>query len=328
MKGYIYKIYNDINNKLYIGQTVQTLGIRFTNHKMASKLEKTKLYNAFNKYGIENFHITLIEEVEDYNLLNEREKYWINYYDSYNNGYNSTLGGDGVHLIDYNKIYEKWQEGKSRKEISDEFDITGPVVSKILNNFGISSEEIQERGYDKHIRNITSEKAYNLWLQGFTPNQIAKKEGSTLHTVKKLLFNYNLTEEDFKKRATDNQKKYSSDFIYEKWQEGLCIQEIVKKYGSNQATIKKQLLEFNIGSEEINQRFRQKCNKNKKAVVQLDLQGNFVNQFDSALQASKITGTASQSISGCCNHKPKYKTANGFKWEFLDNYLNKSEEKR
>jgi len=47
---------------------------------------------AIHKYGKENF---IIEEIEKCNqeLLNEREKYWISFYNSYENGYNSTLGG-------------------------------------------------------------------------------------------------------------------------------------------------------------------------------------------------------------------------------------------
>jgi hypothetical protein len=46
------------------------------------------------KYGIENFHIEQIEEVAN-DQLNEREKYWISYYNTYFDGYNSTLGGEG-----------------------------------------------------------------------------------------------------------------------------------------------------------------------------------------------------------------------------------------
>lgn len=53
------------------------------------------LYKAFNKYGIENFTFEIIEEIEDEGLLSEREKHWITYYNSFEKGYNMTLGGDG-----------------------------------------------------------------------------------------------------------------------------------------------------------------------------------------------------------------------------------------
>ena len=58
-----------------------------------------------NKYGIENFIIEEIEEV-DVKELSIREIYWIEYYNSYKNGYNATLGGDGKILYDYDLIAE------------------------------------------------------------------------------------------------------------------------------------------------------------------------------------------------------------------------------
>lgn len=45
-----------------------------------------------NKYGISNFTFEIIEEC-DKQSLNEREIYWIEYYDSFHNGYNMTIGG-------------------------------------------------------------------------------------------------------------------------------------------------------------------------------------------------------------------------------------------
>ena len=99
MKKYIYKITNIINNKKYIGQT-NDIKRRFLEHKNLgySEEEKTKLlYRAFNKYGIENFTFDIIEgPIDNYN---EREKYWIAYYNTYIGnenclGYNLTEGGD------------------------------------------------------------------------------------------------------------------------------------------------------------------------------------------------------------------------------------------
>lgn len=91
MGKYIYKIENLINHKIYIGQT-NDYKRRFLEHKNKGYKKETKvLYYAFDKYGIENFDFSIIEFVENYN---EREKYWIKYYDSFENGYNMTEGGD------------------------------------------------------------------------------------------------------------------------------------------------------------------------------------------------------------------------------------------
>ena len=82
---------------LYIGQTTKTIDERFKEHiyKSHSELVHPPLHQAFIDLGKNNFFIEIIEECEA-NVLDEKEKYWINYYDSYNNGYNATLGGSGI----------------------------------------------------------------------------------------------------------------------------------------------------------------------------------------------------------------------------------------
>lgn len=98
----IYKITNKINGKVYVGQTTRTLEERYRGHlSRAERGDKGHLYPAMRKYGYNNFKCEIIEEIDDTlpnanQLLNEREIYWIKYYDSTNNkkGYNITLGGD------------------------------------------------------------------------------------------------------------------------------------------------------------------------------------------------------------------------------------------
>lgn len=95
--GYIYKITNIINGKLYIGQTRKTIEERFKAHiKNARRHVNRYLYDAMNKYGYDNFVPSLIEECDDI-LLDEREIYWIQLYNTTdkNIGYNMTSGGGG-----------------------------------------------------------------------------------------------------------------------------------------------------------------------------------------------------------------------------------------
>ena len=56
--------------------------------------------NKLKKYGIKHFSIEQIEECPD-EILSNREIYWIKFYDTYNNGYNATLGGEGCPKYDY-----------------------------------------------------------------------------------------------------------------------------------------------------------------------------------------------------------------------------------
>lgn len=52
-----------------------------------------------NKYGVSHFYPEAIEECDD-SSLDSREVFWIQYYDSYKNGYNATIGGDGKAYLD------------------------------------------------------------------------------------------------------------------------------------------------------------------------------------------------------------------------------------
>lgn len=90
----IYKIVNKVNGKLYIGSAVDA-DSRFYFHKYGLKKgihHSNHLQKAVNKYGIETFEFVLIEVIENptKKLLEERENYWINFYDSANpqKGYN------------------------------------------------------------------------------------------------------------------------------------------------------------------------------------------------------------------------------------------------
>ena len=85
--AYIYKIVNKINNKVYIGQTTDTVEKRFQEHIAESLRNRSKnrpLYKAFLKYGTENFYIEAIETLPaDTFILQQREIFWIAFYKSF-----------------------------------------------------------------------------------------------------------------------------------------------------------------------------------------------------------------------------------------------------
>lgn len=92
----IYKITNTVNGKMYIGQSIFVEG-RINQHKSSYNHQREydkPLYRAILKYGLSSFTFEIIEQcaAED---LDEREKYWIKYYNSTVNGYNILCGGDG-----------------------------------------------------------------------------------------------------------------------------------------------------------------------------------------------------------------------------------------
>lgn len=91
----IYKITNIKNKKVYIGQSVN-ISERFKQHVKrgvgAEAPTRNKLYPEMNEFGPEGFTFEFLEECSK-EQLNDREKYWIEYFDSYTYGYNSTTGG-------------------------------------------------------------------------------------------------------------------------------------------------------------------------------------------------------------------------------------------
>lgn len=97
--GNIYIIENTINNKIYVGQTTQTLHKRFLGHihDANRKTRKcfSKLGNAINKYGKSNFTIKLLKSCSNKEELDYYEKLYIELFDGCNSGYNIQLGANG-----------------------------------------------------------------------------------------------------------------------------------------------------------------------------------------------------------------------------------------
>lgn len=110
----IYKYQNKLNGKIYIGQSID-IARRYEQHLYDAKNRPKKgtgVDLAIRKYGIENFDFSVIEECPTA-LLDDRECYWINYYNSYKNGYNRSLGGKSLRgsehpraILDEDQIWE------------------------------------------------------------------------------------------------------------------------------------------------------------------------------------------------------------------------------
>ena len=90
--GVIYKATNLVNELSYIGQA-KNFKVRQSQHLKAK--DNYDFHVALRDFGKDNFKWEILEECEE-NLLNERERYWIAYYDTYNNGYNMTKGGENA----------------------------------------------------------------------------------------------------------------------------------------------------------------------------------------------------------------------------------------
>ena len=114
----IYKTTNLVNGKIYIGQD--------KNNNQSYLGSGKILHLAFQKYGIENFNKEILEECKSIEELNEREKYWICFYDSTNRiiGYNIALGGNGGDTLSKHPNKKEICEriGESHKKIWEDED--------------------------------------------------------------------------------------------------------------------------------------------------------------------------------------------------------------
>ena len=174
--GRIYIIRNKVNNKVYIGQTIHTLHERFLQHTRASRIRLSphrKLCNAIRKYGKEQFYIELLEDNIPLSLLNEREIYYIEKYDSYNEGYNATVGGDGVSIYkdeDIERIKSLVEQRVPNTKIAKLFGVNVVTIQRILTSLGI-----------KRIKPITKE--YLLANQHKTNDEMANEIGVNTYTI-------------------------------------------------------------------------------------------------------------------------------------------------
>lgn len=115
---FIYKITNLVNNKIYIGKVYnKTIYDRFNRHIKAAVKNNSKLYlhKAIRKHGKDNFIIEQIDTANNLDELNNKEKYWIKFYNSTNDkfGYNLTIGGDGGNTY-LNKSTEELEKIKHK----------------------------------------------------------------------------------------------------------------------------------------------------------------------------------------------------------------------
>ena len=167
MRGFIYKITNTINGKSYIGQTIQNVKERFYQHcatKCSKAVSNMAIHRAIKKYGKSNFTVEVIEEIDSANL-NDRERYWIKYYNSYNNGYNSTKGGqDGCKSfkdLDVESIIKEYNTGKSLRTLGTIFKVDKQTIKDLLIRHNIElrttrTYKLSQKDRDKVLEDFAS----------------------------------------------------------------------------------------------------------------------------------------------------------------------------
>ena len=140
--GFIYKITNKENQKVYIGQTITSIAIRMNKHYSQANVGKniTGIDAAIRKYGKDNFIVETICECPNEDL-DEQERYYISKYDSFNNGYNLTSGGQAGSTtlgLNDNEVIEKYKELKYINQVANFYKCSEKTISNILHNNNIA----------------------------------------------------------------------------------------------------------------------------------------------------------------------------------------------
>lgn len=188
MIGYIYFIINNENKQRYVGQTVDFTRRKaehlndLRNHKHVND----KLQRAWNKYGEANFSFEYNKyELENKDELNILEKAFIQQYDSFNNGYNLTLGGDGgntrgkLSFDDYCLVYIGCQWEGMTEKIGKYLEVDSAAISAIL-------REVAYLWYKEDADNLSLEEKQRIQLKfreifGIAENKVADENRVPTH---------------------------------------------------------------------------------------------------------------------------------------------------
>lgn len=282
MKGIIYKITNKVNNKAYIGQTRYTLEFRWRQHQ--HKKDNTYFHNAIHKYGIENFELEILEEC-DTELLNSKEMFYIAKYDSFKNGYNLTLGGNGNKrlLLDsqYDEIKELYLSGFSSNKIATLYKVDKGTIVKIL-----KSLDVKLRSNKLNINNQEFLELVKDYKLGYSLKELAKRYDCSPTGIKDFLIRKGV---DIKERYNILKNEEAQQNIINEYLDGKeSLKDILYKYHCSYNTFTKILSLHGIDKKGKGTHFKLSSEECLK-VIKLFNEGMTVKQISEKFEVDKCT---------------------------------------
>ena len=328
-EGFIYKIWNDVNDKLYIGQTKATIKDRWHGHMSSALNEnrsKSALYNAMRKYGRDKFHIEQVDKIQYKTIeelsvkLDELEILRIEQYNSYadkGTGYNCEKGGTGKRKRISGRTVCKYDDELNLLDIYDSMQEAGRV-----NN--IDGATIWAVCNHQYYRAAGFVWAYEgeLPVKPPTVAEITQKGNDTRKKNKKENKPKPKTKKEYISRALDPEVKRKNRLDRLGGDNRRIIQynafgEVINTYDDivdaiDNIPIKSQELKLNLTGKNLQYnktviRYEDEpfdyypMSKNLQAVSLYDLQGNYICRFESHIDAEKYLGSLSGEITKVLN---------------------------
>ena len=258
----IYLITNNINGKKYVGQSIDSKR-RFCQHKaMAGKDKHSLLHMAMQKYGLENFSLSILEErCKNYN---EREKYWIEYYNTLEpNGYNLLPGGSST-------LYPVRQNARKYTE-EDFYSIVADIQNRSLSwraiakKWGACESQIRcinfgTQYFHENIEYPIRDNSH-LWGVFKSLDEIRKVHEEILATnsFRQLAEKYNCTEKVIQKINLGKIKnyrlpEYTYPLVYEKKYSALdkiTQESLVRELSTSNLTLSEIAVKFNLSYSQV-----------------------------------------------------------------------------
>lgn len=287
----IYKITNKQNKKAYVGQSIN-IEHRWYQHKWEAIAEEYPMYNytihkAFRKYGIDSFIFEIIEECEK-EKLNERECYWIDFFDTFHNGYNETSGGEGGPIMKG----EKNPQAKLTEE--DVFNIRSRALK---------CESQSEVYFQFYAEKISFRQFSRVW-QGEGWEHILPEVANFIRSPEYLSI---VRSNAAKKQITQKQKENWEDIERRKLkgEKRLEVYELYKN-------------QYSMGGfNKIWYKSKEGVKAIKKAVAKLDQNTNeILDVYESAAEAARENKCDASGISKVC--RGIRSNCGGFKWRFYE----------
>ena len=321
--GTIYLFINKTNNKVYVGQTYNSYLCRWTAHRNAQ--DTFYFHTAIRKYTWDNFDKYVLEQTESYlntednikivnNWLNEREKYYIQLFNSNNEkyGYNLTLGGKDSYP-NFNQINNSSNKYSGKKV--EQYDLEGNLV-KIWD----SVKEIYTTTEFKNDGISDCSKGLRDSYKGYKWKIINTKKDIKYNpiTAAKSILQYDING-NFIKRFDSGESVKRELGIDAHLVRGCCN----KVYNTSKGFIwifqQEEEIQNKLPLEELESRHLD------QRLIQKDLSGKILNIWLNAQEAAKARNLNSSLINRCSSGRNK--TSQGFIWERttlreLNNYYN------